>query len=280
MQVRERIDKNSDGFTSAERRLSSALLADYPFLGLEPIQELSKKTKISAASISRFVNKIGFQGFQEFQRQLIEELKERQRSPIDLHETRHPARSDYFGDFVTRANDLMTTSAEAITIAQFDRLSELIGDERRKVFVIGGRISDTIAQYFSRHLRQIRPDVYHLPADPEAWPDYLLRMKPKDLLIVVDFRRYQSNLASLAEHATLHNKTHVILFTDKWLSPIAGNAREVIALPIESGTLWDSYVGAFALIEAMLARAAELNWDKTRRRIQKWDSMRLNTEDK
>lgn len=279
MQVRDRISENSDSFTSAEHKLGSSLLADYPFAGLEPIQVLSEKTQVSAASISRFVNKIGFRGFQEFQRQLIEELKERERSPIDLHETSRPSRGDYFGDYVARANALMTASSEAVTAVQFERLSEMISDEKRKIFVIGGRISDTIAQYFLRHLRQIRPDVYHLSADPEVWPEYLLRMKSKDLLIIVDFRRYQASLASLAERAAVGNKPHVVLFTDKWLSPIAGKARDVIALPIESGTLWDSYVGAFVMIEAMLTRIAEMNWEKTRKRIQKWDSMRMETDD-
>ncbi|MEP0455154.1 MAG: RpiR family transcriptional regulator, partial [Roseibium sp.] len=70
MLVRERIEEMFEGLTSTERKLSSALLVDYPFAGLEPIQELAKATNTSPPSISRFVTKLGFQGFQDFQRQL------------------------------------------------------------------------------------------------------------------------------------------------------------------------------------------------------------------
>ena len=280
MQVRKLISQNSESFTSTEHKLSATLLADYPFAGLKPIQDLSATTKISTASISRFVNKIGFKGYIEFQRQLIEELKASQRSPIDLYETRQPVSCDNFTDFVGRAMKLMEMATETVTSAQFELLCNLFADEQRSIFVIGGRVSDTIAQFFSRHLRQIRPRVYHLPSDPETWPEYILRMKPKDILVIIDFRRYQANLASLAEYAVKENNTQVVLFTDKWLSPIAGSAKHILGLPIEIGTVWDSYVSTFALIEAMLARTAELDWDVVGKRIENWDALRISMEQK
>ena len=75
MDVRTRIENMSSEFTATERRLSALLLMDYPFAGLLPIQELADNTKTSPPTVSRFVTKLGFSGFQEFQRQLIEELK-------------------------------------------------------------------------------------------------------------------------------------------------------------------------------------------------------------
>ncbi|WP_367869799.1 hypothetical protein [Phaeobacter inhibens] len=47
MQVRERIEKLSEDLTATERKLSTALLLDYPFAGLEPIQDLAKATNTS-----------------------------------------------------------------------------------------------------------------------------------------------------------------------------------------------------------------------------------------
>jgi DNA-binding MurR/RpiR family transcriptional regulator len=41
MTVRQLIEEKSEEFTSSERKLSAALLADYPFAGLEPIQTLA-----------------------------------------------------------------------------------------------------------------------------------------------------------------------------------------------------------------------------------------------
>ncbi|WP_428926860.1 MurR/RpiR family transcriptional regulator [Marinibacterium sp. SX1] len=273
MQIRQKLEDMADQFTPAERQLVSVLLADYPFAGLEPIQELSKRAHISAPSISRFVAKIGCAGFQEFQQRLVQELKEGQQSPIDL-------RNDLAGDstasvaaYVRSVEALNAEMVERITPSQFERLCDLMTDPKRRIFMIGGRMSDSIAEFFVRHLRQIRADVSHVPSDPELWPEYLLRMRPRDILLIIDFRRYQANLARLSAQAR-GRKTQTIVITDKWISPAAKGATELISVPISSGTIWDSYVPAFALIEAMLVAMAERDWEATKQRISEWDKLR------
>lgn len=278
MQVRERIVRIEEEMTAAERKLCTALLLDYPFAGLDTIQALAEKTRTSGPTISRFVAKLGFSGYQEFQRQLIEELKESRRSPLDLHRGDRPLMGGYLEDFAARAGRLVVDAASMITQAQFDRVTETLADPRRSIYVIGGRISDALAIYLSRHMRQMRAGVYHLPADPEAWPEYLLRMKSRDILFVIDFRRYQPSLCELAHRASKGPGARIYLMTDKWMSPVARHAREVIATPIDSGTLWDSYVGALVLLEAMVTKIAEENWDSARRRIEAWDALRPDTE--
>ncbi len=276
MQVRQRIEQLSDDLTSTERKLCTALLLDYPFAGLEPIQVLAKATNTSPPSISRFVNKLGFHGFQDFQRQLIAELKEGQRSPVELQEASAPIHGAFLESFIERAGAVVKDATKAVSQAQFDRVCDLLADEKRKIYVIGGRMSDTLALHLSRHLRQIRSKVFHVPADPEIWPEYLLRMHTRDVLFIVDFRRYQSSLSTLAQKAIEARNVQVVLMTDQWLSPISRQASEVLAVPIDSGTLWDSYTGALALLEALLTRIAEENWEQTKTRIEQWDSVRMD----
>lgn len=279
MQVRERIAQIENELTAAERRLSTALLLDYPFAGLDTIQALAERTQTSSPTISRFVTKLGFNGYQDFQRHLIEELKAGKRSPLDLHRSDRPLMGDVLEDFVTRAGRVVADSAASVTAAQFDRMTGMLADPKRSIHVIGGRISDALALYLSRHMRQMRSNVYHLPADPEIWPEYLMRMKSRDILFVVDFRRYQPSLCELAKRASEGRGARVFLMTDKWLSPVSKYATEVIATPIDSGTVWDSYSGALVLMEAMVTKIAEDNWDRTRQRIEAWDAMRLDNEE-
>lgn len=67
----------------------------------------------------------------------------------------------------------------------------------------------------------------------------------------------------------VHNQgARVVLVTDKWMSPISKDAQEVLPVPIDSGTVWDSYAAALALAEAIVARVTETNWDQTRNRIE------------
>lgn len=45
-------------------------------------------------------------------------------------------------------------------------------------------------------------------------------------------------------------------------------------VPIESGTLWDTYSAARSITEALVTRIAEDNWEQTRDRIKAWDALR------
>ncbi|MGI3168571.1 MurR/RpiR family transcriptional regulator [Pseudooceanicola sp. C21-150M6] len=273
MHIRQKLEAMSDQFTPAERQLTSVLLADYPFAGLEPIQDLSKRAHISAPSISRFVTKLGCAGFQEFQQKLVQELKEGQQSPIDLRSGSTFDSSAPLASYFARIDALNKELVETVTTGQIERLCDLLTDPKRQIYMIGGRMSDTIAEFFVRHLRQIRAGVTHVPSDPELWPEYILRMKPRDILLVIDFRRYQANLASLSDRAR-NRKAQTIVITDKWISPAAKGATELISVPIESGTIWDSYAPAFALIEALLVPMAERDWSATEQRISEWDKLR------
>lgn len=279
MQVRARIVEIEAGLTVTERKLSAALMADYPFAGLDSIQSFAERTRTSAPSISRFVTKLGFNGYQEFQRSLIDEVRESKRSPLDLHQGDRQMQGGFLEDYFARTRTLLDEAAQAVSAYQFERICDLLRDERRGIHIIGGRISDALAFYLARHLCQIRGNVNKLSADPESWPADLLRMKPRDILFVVDFRRYQPSLLQLASRASSDCNAGVVLLTDKWMSPIARHATEVVALPIESGTVWDSYAAALVMIEAMLIRIAERDWDRTRQRISRWDDLRLDSKE-
>lgn len=278
MELRGQIDEIESILTPAERKLAAALLADYPFAGLQTIQSLADRTGVSAPSITRFVAKLGCQGYQDFQQKLIGELKEWHRSPVELHGGSLGAESNFVDEFVDRASQILKAVPAVLTQAQFERICEMLADEKRAIYVIGGRISDGVAQHFSRHLRQVRRNVFHLPSDPEVWPEYLLRMRPRDVFVIVDFRRYQPRLLELARKAKTAAGIDIINITDKWMSPVASDATEVVALPIDNGTAWDSYVGAMAVTDAMITYISEQDWESTSSRIRAWDALRLDKE--
>ncbi|RWD29491.1 MAG: MurR/RpiR family transcriptional regulator [Mesorhizobium sp.] len=274
--VREQIRKAADSLTATERRLSALILSNYPFAGLEPIQDIATSSNVSAPSISRFVSKLGYQGLQEFQQQLIKELKQGQKSPLDLRITTSGITDEFFENFIQKSTELLKASAGAITAAQFERVGSLLSDPKSDIFTLGGRISDLVAQYLSRHLKQIRPGVHQVSSEDDWWPEYIMRMRQRDVLVLVDFRRYQRSLEEFAERVSKHCGLKIILITDRWMSPISKYASEVIALHIENETAFDSNVAAFAFIEALITRVAEANWPQASQRIKKWDSLRTS----
>src|SRR5690606_15425354 len=116
-----KIMEEAPKLTAIERKLANAILADYPFTGLQTMQELADRTGVSAPSITRFVSKVGCGGYQDFQRQLIGELKESRRSPLELKTVASPAgEGDFLKDYADRLGHLMKEMTDSVTSTQFD----------------------------------------------------------------------------------------------------------------------------------------------------------------
>lgn len=278
--VKHRINAVMEQLTASERKVANVLLADYPYGGLVTIQELSRRAHVSAPSTTRFISKLGYGGYLDFQRHLIGELKQRELSPIELKLTEAPSSSAHFlTDYTRRLMGKLTLMAEGLPPQQFDEVCRIIADPNRHIFIIGGRVTDSVAQFLSIHLRQIRGRIYHIPADPELWPEYVLRMRKQDVLILFDVRRYQPRLAQLAKIVSEEQQPVIIAITDKWMSPIASYAKHVFAVPIELETAWDTTVCLVTLVEAMIIRVSEADWDATRKRIESWDRVRFSLQD-
>lgn len=277
MTVRANIEASVSSMTSAERKLASTLLSDYPFAGLDTIQSLAGKSRVSAPSVSRFVNKLGCKGYLDFQRCLIDELREEQRSPAELQlavSDDTPSAAHTFTGFTDRSVQLVAQVTEHLSENRFTALCEILADERRALYFLGGEMSDPVLRLLSNHLRRVRRQVFHLSTDSSSWPASVMQMRAKDIFVTMDLRRYQPSLLQLARQVTSHARASVVLLTDKWLSPIAEHATEVVPLPIENGSAWDSYLGAVTCCEAIIERVASGDTEKTHRRLKDWDALR------
>jgi DNA-binding MurR/RpiR family transcriptional regulator len=283
MSLRNEIRTRTAKLTGAERKISAALLADYPFAGLVPIQELADRARASPPSVMRFVGKLGCAGYLDFQRRLIDELKEGGRSPIDLRATQDLKTSDDdLRDYGERVCSRIREAMSAVPRAELDEICSLLSDARRSVFIIGGRITDMLAGFLSMHLKLLRPNVFHIPQNPELWPDSLQQMGRRDVLVMFDFRRYQVSLEALAQKAAEHAQPRIVLFTDKWLSPIVKHSAHVVPVPIDVGTAWDTSVAGLALVEVVVVKVSEKVWPAAQDRIEVWDRLRtasLNRSD-
>ena len=68
---------------ATERRVVHSLLADYPMLALGTLADWANRAGVSAPTVLRYLAKIEFNSFPEFQARLREELSDRLRSPLE-----------------------------------------------------------------------------------------------------------------------------------------------------------------------------------------------------
>lgn len=278
----EKLREGLDVFSATDRRIAHRLLAEYPVAGLQSATELARDVGVSTPTVLRFVARLGFAAYREFQRGLRDELAAQLSSPLAKQPgklsgrnkgTQHPHAS--FAEAVMQ--NLQDTFSN-LPAAEFRGVVQLLADPRRRIHLIGGRFTDALALYLSVQLRILRPGVSHLQDQESNWRDQLLDMGKRDVLVVFDIRRYQPSLMRLAQAATAR-QVQVILLTDQWLSPIARVATHVLSARVAVPSVWDSSAALMALSEALLAEVSRQGWEKSRRRIRELEDMRERLDD-
>src|SRR5512143_2707157 len=68
--------------TASERKVARVFLAAYPIAGLETMAQLAKRAGVSGPTALRFVIKLGFDGYPEFQQALRREVQEKLTSSL------------------------------------------------------------------------------------------------------------------------------------------------------------------------------------------------------
>lgn len=278
--VAELIHRHLDRLTPSERKPARLLLANYPVVGLEPLARFAHRAEVSHPSILRFIAKLGFDGYASFQAALRAELEARLESPLTKrHEdgTEAPDQADFLDRFAEAARENIRHSVAALPRGEFEGVLGLLGDRRNSVYLLGGRFTDPIVTYAYMHLRVLRPGVNHVSGPPVSWPEYLLDMDRRAVVVVVDIRRYQDDVVRFARDAA-ERGAHVVLVTDQWLSPIASVATHVLAARIEVPSSWDSVAAITTLIEALIAALNNRTWTRLKGRIRELERLRTHYE--
>lgn len=272
--VLEVIRQSYDGLTPAEKRLADSLLENYPVSGLGSITATAENAGVSTPTVARMVQKLGYKGYPEFQAHLHIELEATISNPIAKHDrwasgapTAHIL--NRFADAIT---DNLRETLSSMDIATFDRAAALLRDDKRSVYFVGGRITGSLAEYFFTHMQVIRARTTLISTNRSSWPQYLLNMSEGDVVVIFDIRRYEQELATLAEAAAA-NGVVIILFTDVWASPVARHAQHVFKVRIEAPSAWDSSVVTLFTVEALIEAVQSAAWEKTRARMNSLESL-------
>lgn len=275
--VDQRVRDTMPRLTPAERKVAHILLASYPMAGLETVAALAGRAQTSGPTILRFIAKLGFDSYHDFQRSLRAELEDTLDSPLSRYDHATRAAGTGGNDTMSRLSDALTRNvAEGfarISRGEFAEIMGLLCDENRAIYCLGGRFSRTVAAYLHQYLRELRRNTHLVDGPNDIWTEYLLDIGRRDVLVVFDFRRYQPDVIAFAENA-VRRGARLVLVTDVWHSPIASQARHVLACPVTVPTAFDSGLVGLAMAEAMVAGMVERLGERGRARMADLEDIR------
>ena len=266
--VRDILTERRSDLTAAERKLAAILTDGSMVAGLQSVTRLADAAGVSSPTVIRLARKLGFDGYPELQDAIRADVAARIKQPLaKLEPLDHGApRGHIVARFTeaTRAN--LERTLERLDLAELDHAATILSDPMRELHFLGGRITGSNAHAFANHLRIVRPRVHMLDAAPSVWPQALIDMDEKAVLVIFDIRRYEKDLETLATLAAGQGAT-VILFTDLWGSPIERVATCRFRAAVEVPSSWDSTLAIGFLVEILIAEVQSRRSESSTARI-------------
>jgi DNA-binding MurR/RpiR family transcriptional regulator len=273
--VGELVRQRLNDLSPAERKLARVLLASYPIAGLESVARFAERAHVSPPTVTRFITKLGFRGYPEFQETLRHEVQARLSSPLTRYRDDQPARGtdSMLSDALQISSNNLKATMDVLSHRDVAEAVELMADVRRRVMVLGGRVSAPLARYLAAQLHLLRPGIGLVDTERSGPAQQLIDMRRGDVLVVFDYRRYQADTIDSARLASAQG-CNVILFTDPWLSPASGFARQVIVASVDTIGPFDSLVGAMAVVEGVVAAVLSRLGPRAQARMQSLERLR------
>ena len=269
-EIRERLGE----MTPSERRVARTLLATYPTAGLESLPQLAEGSGVTGPTVLRFVRKIGFDGYPDFQRSLRQEVQARTEGLPSLYRTKGGSQDD---DVLRQSHEAFTSALDAtLTSSSLEQdlapVVALLADPKRRIWFAGGRFSQFVADYLCLQLRMLRPGCAVVGESPQRRKLDTYEISRRDVVCLFDYRRYQQDTIAAGKVAADHGAV-VVVFTDPWLSPAVEHARHVLISHADSASPFDSLLGAFALTEVIAAKVVVALGDRGRTRVAELETV-------
>lgn len=251
--------------SKSELKVSAVLLSNYPVAGLSNIAMIAREAGVSEPTVSRLVAKLGFDSFASFRATLTRELQERLMPPTKIE-----SRSGESSSMTTMAGSLTSEIMKSVLAIDRDDLDEAVKqlcNLDKTIFITGGRFSSVIAEYLSWSLQVLRRGIRYVGQAPGERHNALLDVSDSDVIVVFDFRRYQSDTVNFA-HRAHQLGAKVIVFTDPYMSPAASFGSVVFYPSIVGPSQFNSLTPAMAILECLVSMIADVLGEDAQARIK------------
>ena len=247
----------------AERRLGD-LVCDFPGeLASYSASELAALAEVSNATVTRFVRRLGYESYEDARRDARNEANSGSRLYLQQAGSTDAAEPESYLE--TDIRNLRETIGD-VSKDDIDRLAEaLLG--ARKVWCVGYRASNALANYLQWQLLQAIDDAIPVPGGGQTMGEHVARMQATDVVVLFGLRRRIAGFSDLLGAITASG-AQVAMITDEGLAINRDLRWHFRCATRSSGPLF-SHDGVIAQIDLITNRTIELAADSGRQRLQR-----------
>jgi DNA-binding MurR/RpiR family transcriptional regulator len=273
--LKDRIRERLPQMSRAEKTIAAFLLERHKEVALLSIQELSRRLNIGRASIVRFANKLGANGYAGLKTVLKESLQE-ELDPLERFNVRIAQKQmDGLPEiFVIAQQEVenINSTLHLLDRKTFQKGVEMV-HKAESIYTLGVGISDVLARLTAYSLRRIGQKAFHLDEGGLRFTEQLITAERHDLMIAFSLPPYSSQTIDAALFARQQGM-HVIGVTNSPTSPIVEHAHLYFVAKTESPLFSNSLSAIILLINAIASNVASRNRRRSRAVMNKMIGLR------
>lgn len=223
-----------------------------PFLN---VHDIAKSTGTSVASVVRFAQRVGFEGFSEIRDAIADSFQDQinNKTIFPLFD-KHRADQDLLTEVANVDITNINNTLNLIERKTFDAVIDY-SLKAERVFTAGLGISYLLAEILAYQLTQVGIDSSVLKHTHTIFHEQVLFMKKKDLLVVFSFPPYSKETVDVAKFAK-EKKIDVIAITNKNASPVTFYTKANLIVKSENMLFTNSFAAISVLINAIATACA------------------------
>lgn len=261
--ILKRISKDFSSLPRQQQKVATFILArpnDVAFLTLESTAE---KSDVSTTTVLRFVRRMGYAGFTDFQKQIQSDMRVQQGTLVDKFNRLYTSVSRdelLLNTFSKDIHNINRTMME-MPLDQLKRAVELIVNAKH-VYINGLRESHALAHYAFTRLMTIRPYVSLLARAETEMPEPLLTLGEEDVCIHFLFMRYTRKSVEILNELR-RSKIPVILITSPDYTALADLADVILPCYVEGNSLKNTSAAPISLINYIANAVVDYDYEKS-----------------
>ena len=269
------IEEKRNEFSKSHKIIADYILSNMEKSAYMTIAKLSKETGVSEATVLRFAEKLGFDGYPVFQKKLIEFTKAKLTSVQRMELAFEKMGEDDILKRVLKSDiAYIEKTLETVDKASFEKAVSAISSANR-IYITGVRSAAALAEFAGFYLHLIFDNVRLIKTTGgDDIFEQIMNVKEGDVFIGISFPRYSKNTIKALEYAE-RNGASVIGITDSKNSPVASVSDICLVAESDTTSFVDSLTAPFSLINALVVSVGIKNHERVRtnfERLEKiWD---------
>lgn len=250
--VLSRISEQYDKMSKSHKAIANYISGHYDQAVFMTAAKLGETLGISESTVVRFADRVGYEGYPEFQHAL-EECVQGKLSSIQKMDAKYgrSTQSEVLTSVITADIEKLQHTIDHLDPAAFESAVDniLAADN---IYIMGLRSNEPLAEFLHFYLNMVRGGVVLLKTTSVSETfEQMIRINEKDCFIGISFPRYSMRTLKAMEFASDRN-AKVIAVTDSVHSPMCLYSSCNLLARSDMVSIVDSLVAPLSVINALV----------------------------